>query len=256
MRKKILALCLVMGMCLMSTACGTDEKKTSETESTVATIELTTPAQDESSSEVVEPTTEKPSEESSEEITTEEATTEKPTEETTTEKPTEETTTEEPTTEETTTEAKVYDVYVNGKGYDKGTTVKFKVSLKANDTEFSICCPSFNVAYEGSTSGDEIYEFIEIDTDDCNPLLVSNQGDVDGENEYLSYWEYYTVLDMWDNPDGKPLDITGGIYVYTVSVKFNEAGKYNISVTSGNGYEDMADEFAKYDNCFTYEIIE
>ena len=106
MRKKILALCLVMGMCLMSTACGTDEKKTSETESTVATIELTTPAQDESSSEVVEPTTEKPSEESSEEITTEEAT----------------------------TEAKVYDVYVNGKGYDKGTTLKFKVSLKANDT--------------------------------------------------------------------------------------------------------------------------
>lgn len=247
MRKKILALCLVMGMCLMSTACGSDEKKTDETESTVVTTELTTPVDEESSSEVVEQTTEKLVEESSEEITTEEVTTEKPTEETTT---------EEPTTEEPTTEAKVYDVYVNGKGYDKGTTLKFKVSLKANDTEFSICCPSFNVAYEGSTSGEEIYEFIEIDTDDCNPLLVSNQGDVNGENEYLSYWEYYTVLDMWDNPDGKPLDITDGIYVYTVSVKFNEAGKYNISVTSGNGYEDMADDFAKYDNCFTYEIIE
>lgn len=236
MRKKILALCLVMGMCLMSTACGADEKKTNETESTVVTTELTTPVDEESSSEVVQ-TTEKAVEES-----TEEPTTEMPT--------------EEPTTEEPTTEAKVYDVYVNGKGYDKGTTLKFKVSLKANDTEFRMCCPSFNVAYEGSTSGEEIYEFIEIDTDDCNPLLVSNQGDVSGENEYLSYWEYYDVLDLWNNPDGSPLDITDGIYVYTVYVKFNEPGKYNISVTSGNGYEEMAEEFAKYDNCFTYEIIE
>lgn len=246
MRKKILALCLVMGMCLMSTACGADEKKTNETESTVVTTELTTPVDEESSSEVVQ-TTEKPVEES-----TEEPTTEMPTEEPTTEEPT----TEEPTTEEPTTEAKVYDVYVNGKGYDKGTTLRFKVSLKANDTEFRMCCPSFNVAYEGSTSGEEIYEFIEIDTDDCNPLLVSNQGDVSGENEYLSYWEYYDVLDLWNNPDGSPLDITDGIYVYTVYVKFNEPGKYNISVTSGNGYEEMAEEFAKYDNCFTYEIIE
>lgn len=246
MRKKILALCLVMGMCLMSTACGADEKKANETESTVVTTELTTPVDEESSSEVVQ-TTEKTVEES-----TEEPTTEMPTEEPTTEEPT----TEEPTTEEPTTEAKVYDVYVNGKGYDKGTTLRFKVSLKANDTEFRMCCPSFNVAYEGSTSGEEIYEFIEIDTDDCNPLLVSNQGDVSGENEYLSYWEYYDVLDLWNNPDGSPLDITDGIYVYTVYVKFNEPGKYNISVTSGNGYEEMAEEFAKYDNCFTYEIIE
>lgn len=232
MRKRLVALCLTIGVCLMSTACGGDDSKSKETTSNVVTTE----ALEETSSEVDETTTKKAEVESSEE----------------TEKQTEEPTTEEPTTEP----EKIYDVYVNGKGYDKGSTLKFKVFLKANDTEFEICCPSFNIAYEGNTNPDDIAGFIQYETEDSNELLVCNSGDEDFDNEYFSFWGYYQLLARWNNPDAPFLDITGGIEVFTATITFNEPGKYNISVTSGNGGEGLEEEFAKYDNCFTVEIVE
>ena len=233
MRKKLLAMCLAVGMSIIVTACGSSDSKTGDKETTVKVTEATTTANEEANKET---TSQKVEEES----------TEKPTE-----KPT-----EEPTEEQTTEDTKVYDVYVNGKGYDKGTTLQFKVSLKANDKEFVICCPSFNIAYEGSTDPEAIYGFIEYDITDNNPLLFSNMGSDDYDKEYYYFWEYYEVLARWNNPDAPPLDITDGIYVYTATITFNEPGKYNISVTSGNGYEEMAEDFAKYDNCFTVEVIE
>lgn len=233
MRKRLVALCLTVGVCLMSTACGGDDSKSKETTSVV----VTTNASEEASSEVAEQTTKKSEVESKEE---------------TTEKPTEEVTTEEPTTEPEI----IYDVYVNGKGYDKGTTLKIKVFLKANDKEFLMCCPSFNIAYEGNTNPEDIEGFIEFDTQDSNELLVCNQGDTDYDNEYLSFWGYYELLARWNNPDAPLLDITDGIEVFTAIVTFNEPGKYNVSVTSGNGGEGLEEEFAKYDNCFTIEIVE
>ena len=160
--------------------------------------------------------------------------------------------TEEPTTKDN----KVYEVYVNGKGYDVGDTVKFSVSLKANDTEFTSCCPSFNIAYEGNTNPEEIAGFIEFDTIEDSPLLVCNTGFDEYDKEYYYYWAFFDLLARWNNPDAPPLDITEGVYVYTAVVTFNEPGNYNVSVTSGNGNEDMVEEFAKYDNCFTVEIVE
>ena len=223
MKKRILGLCVAVGMSIMMTACGSDDAKSDDKETTVKATEVTTTANNETDKE----TTSQKVEES----------TEKPIE-----KPTEDT--------------KVYDVYVNGKGYDKGTTLQFKVSLKADDKEFVICCPSFNIAYEGNTDPEAIAGFIEYDITDNNPLLFSNMGSDDYDKEYFYFWEYYEVLARWNNPDAPPLDITDGIYVYTATITFNESGKYNISVTSGNGYEEMADDFAKYDNCFTVEVIE
>ena len=161
---------------------------------------------------------------------------------------------DEPTSEDTT---KIYDVYVNGKGYDKGTSLKFKVFLKANDKEFTSCCPSFNIAYEGNTNPEEIYGFIEINEEvDINPLLICNTGFDEYDKEYYTFWAYYDLLARWNEPDAPPLDITDGIHVFTTEIKFLEAGKYTISVTSGNGNEDMVEEFAKYDNCFSIEVIE
>lgn len=231
MRKRLVALCLTVGVCLMSTACGGDDSKSKETTSSV----VTTDGSEETSSEVAE-TTKKAEADSSEE----------------TEGTTEEITTEEPTTEP----EKIYDVYVNGKGYDKGTTLNVKVFLKANDKEFTSCCPSFNIAYEGNTNPEDIAGFIEYVEKSSNELLVCNQGDVDYDNEYFSFWGYYDLLARWNNPDAPPLDITNGIEVFTAVITFNEPGKYNISVTSGNGGEGLEELFAKYDNCFSIEIIE
>ncbi len=231
MRKRLVALCLTLGVCLMSTACGGDDSKSKETTSSV----VTTAGSEETSSEVAE-TTKKAEADSSEE----------------TEATTEEITTEEPTTEP----EKIYDVYVNGKGYDKGTTLNVKVFLKANDKEFTSCCPSFNIAYEGNTNPEDIAGFIEYVEKSSNELLVCNQGDADYDNEYFSFWGYYDLLARWNNPDAPPLDITNGIEVFTAEITFNEPGKYNISVTSGNGGEGLEELFAKYDNCFSIEIIE
>lgn len=236
MRKRLVALCLTVGVCLMSTACGGDDSKSKETTSSV----VTTDGSEETSSEVAE-TTKKAEADSSEE----------------TEATTEEITTEEPTTEEPTTEPeKIYDVYVNGKGYDKGTTLNVKVFLKANDKEFTSCCPSFNIAYEGNTNPEDIAGFIEYVEKSSNELLVCNQGDEDYDNEYFSFWGYYDLLARWNNPDAPPLDITNGIEVFTAVITFNEPGKYNLSVTSGNGGEGLEELFAKYDNCFSVEIVE
>lgn len=231
MRKRLVALCLTVGVCLMSTACGGDDSKSKETTSSV----VTTDGSEETSSEVAE-TTKKAEADSSEE----------------TEATTEEITTEEPTTEP----EKIYDVYVNGKGYDKGTTLNVKVFLKANDKEFTSCCPSFNIAYEGNTNPEDIAGFIEYVEKSSNELLVCNQGDEDYDNEYFSFWGYYDLLARWNNPDAPPLDITNGIEVFTAVITFNEPGKYNLSVTSGNGGEGLEELFAKYDNCFSIEIIE
>lgn len=152
---------------------------------------------------------------------------------------------------------KQYNVYVNGKGYDKGACLQFKVSLKANDTSFTQCCPSVNIAYEGNTNPEEIYGFIELNEEvDSNPLLVCNTGSDEYNKEYYTFWAYYDLLARWNAPDAPPLDITDGIYVFTSEIKFLQPGKYTISVTSGNDNEDMAEEFAKYDNCFSFEIIE
>lgn len=231
MRKRLVALCLTVGVCLMSTACGGDDSKSKETTSSV----VTTAGSEETSSEVAE-TTKKAEADSSEE----------------TEATTEEITTEEPTTEP----EKIYDVYVNGKGYDKGTTLNVKVFLKANDKEFTSCCPSFNIAYEGNTNPQDIAGFIEYVEKSSNELLVCNQGDEDYDNEYFSFWGYYDLLARWNNPDAPPLDITNGIEVFTAVITFNEPGKYNLSVTSGNGGEGLEELFAKYDNCFSVEIVE
>lgn len=231
MRKRLVALCLTVGVCLMSTACGGDDSKSKETTSSV----VTTAGSEETSSEVAE-TTKKAEADSSEE----------------TEATTEEITTEEPTTEP----EKIYDVYVNGKGYDKGTTLNVKVFLKANDKEFTSCCPSFNIAYEGNTNPEDIAGFIEYVEKSSNELLVCNQGDEDYDNEYFSFWGYYDLLARWNNPDAPPLDITNGIEVFTAVITFNEPGKYNLSVTSGNGGEGLEELFAKYDNCFSVEIVE
>lgn len=227
MRKRLVALCLTIGVCLMSTACGGDESKSKETTSSV----VTTNASEETSSQVAETTTKKAEADSSVET--------------------------EPTTEEPTTEPeKIYDVYVNGKGYDKGSTLKIKVFLKANDKEFLICCPSFNIAYEGNTNPEEIAGFIEYETQDSNELLICNSGDANYDKDCLSFWGYYELLARWNNPDAPLLDITDGIEVFTAIVTFNEPGKYNVSVTSGNGGEGLEEEFAKYDNCFSVEIVE
>lgn len=231
MRKRLVTLCLTLGVCLMSTACGGDDSKSKETTSSVVITE----ASEETSSEVAE-TTKKAEADSSEE----------------TEATTEEITTEEPTTEP----EKIYDVYVNGKGYDKGTTLNVKVFLKANDKEFTSCCPSFNIAYEGNTNPEDIAGFIEYVEKSSNELLVCNQGDEDYDNEYFSFWGYYDLLARWNNPDAPPLDITNGIEVFTAVITFNEPGKYNLSVTSGNGGEGLEELFAKYDNCFSVEIVE
>ncbi|MBQ2982403.1 MAG: hypothetical protein IJD58_09845 [Lachnospiraceae bacterium] len=232
MRKRLVTLCLTLGVCLMSTACGGDDSKSKETTSSVVTTEAT----EETSSEVAETTTKKAEADSSEE----------------TEATTEEITTEEPTTEP----EKIYDVYVNGKGYDKGTTLNVKVFLKANDKEFTSCCPSFNIAYEGNTNPEDIAGFIEYVEKSSNELLVCNQGDGNYDNEYFSFWGYYDLLARWNNPDAPPLDITNGIEVFTAVITFNEPGKYNLSVTSGNGGEGLEELFSKYDNCFSIEIIE
>ena len=257
MKKRISTFLLIMIVCIMSVACGDEGAKTTEKQ----TGEVTTEEKTTGETIIGETTTGETTigETTTGETTIGETTTgETTTEETTTEETTtEETTTEETITEEITTEdAKVYDVYVNGKGYDKGTTLKFKIYLKANDTEFTICCPSFNIAYEGNTNPEEIVKYIDYETVECNPLLFCNTGFDEYNKDYFYYWEYYEVLDMWNNPAGKPLDITDGIYVHTISVTFKESGKYNISVTSGNGDKEMADEFAKYKDGFTFEILE
>ena len=68
--------------------------------------------------------------------------------ESTTEKPTPSASETETTTnkeDESTTIPKTYDVYVNDTGFDIGSVIDVKVSLKAPDKEFRRCCPSFNV---------------------------------------------------------------------------------------------------------------
>ncbi len=163
-----------------------------------------------------------------------------------------ETTTETPTTVDT----KVYDVYVNGVGYDIGTTLEFKVTLTADDTEFSSCCPSFNVYMEGIDDPDTIEAAIDMDFSDdyMNPLLINNVASPEYDAEYYSYWGYYDLLALWESPDAEKLDITEGLHIYSPRVTFNTAGNYTVTVTSGNGEPSMTDWFAKYDNCFSIEI--
>lgn len=221
MKKRSLILCLALSACLLATACSSETSNTSSEDTSIST------------SDVSNNSTESSPVATSEKITTE-------------------ITTEEITTEE----QKQYDVYVNGKGFDKGATVNFKLSLKANDTQFVRCCPSVNIACEGVSNPEDICNSVEYDETDTNPLLISNNGSDDFNQEYYSFWGYYELLARWNAPDAPPLDITDGIYVYTARITFNEPGNYTVNVTSGNGYEEMAEEFAKYDNCFTLEIIE
>ena len=63
MRKRLVTLCLTIGVCLMSTACGGDGSKSKETTSGV----VTTAGSEETSSEVAETTTKKAEADSSEE---------------------------------------------------------------------------------------------------------------------------------------------------------------------------------------------
>lgn len=149
---------------------------------------------------------------------------------------------------------KVYDVYVNGVGYDKGVTLEFEITLTAPDTEFASCCPSFNIFMEGVTDAEQIEQTVDFSSNDSsiNPLLINNVASPDYDNEYYSYWGYFDLLALWDAPDGDPLDITNGLVIYAPRITFNEAGNYTVSVTSGNGAEEMKETFAKYDNCFTF----
>ena len=221
MKKKFLILGLALSMCLFSTACSSDTAKEAKINAT-----------DESSTETSSKKTENKTENSAEKNT------------------------EEATKEQQTEAEKQYDVYVNGKGFDKGATVSFKVNLKANDKELVQCCPSVNIACEGVTDPEVIESFVEYNETDTNPLLISNTGDSKYKDEYYLFWGYYDLLDRWNNPDAPPLDITEGIHVFTAEITFSEAGNYTVTVTSGNGYEEMAEEFAKYDNCFSLEMVE
>lgn len=172
----------------------------------------------------------------------------------------ENTTQPETTTElETTTEPeKVYDVYVNGVGYDKGVTLEFKITLTAPDKEFTSCCPSINVFMEGVTGYDQIAAAAEIDPnyDSINPILINNVADMNYGLDYPSFWGYFDLLAKWESPNAEPLDITNGVYLYSPRITFKEAGNYTVTVTSGNGDADLKDEFAKYDNCFTFTVTE
>lgn len=180
--------------------------------------------------------------------------------ESTTEKPTPSASETETTTnkeDESTTIPKTYDVYVNDTGFDIGSVIDVKVSLKAPDTEFRRCCPSFNVFLEGETNPEKIENSLEMDfgIDYINPLLINNVGSPEYDKNYYSYWGYYDLLALWNSPDASPLDITDGIHVFTARITLKEAGKYTITVTSGNGAEGMEEEFKKYDNCFSVEIV-
>ena len=150
---------------------------------------------------------------------------------------------------------KVYDLYVNGVGYDVGVTLEFEVTLTAPDTEFAWCCPSLNIYKEGVTDPAAIQASIEFKDEPMNELLISNKGDYEYKDTYYSYWSYIDVMEMFVDPtNGKPLDCTNGLYLYSPQITFKEAGNYTITVTSGNGYSEMAEEFAKYDNCFSIKV--
>lgn len=151
---------------------------------------------------------------------------------------------------------KVYDVYVNGVGYDVGVTLEFEITLTAPDTEFAWCCTSLNIYKEGVTDPEAIDASIEFKDEPMNELLISNTGDYEYNDECYSYWAYFDVLEMFVDPNGKPLDCTNGLYISSPQITFNEAGNYTITVTSGNGAPEMAEAFAKYDDCFSIKVTE
>lgn len=236
MMKKLM-LILVLVFVLALTACGKEENEATKEPVSTNHVEKT----NEPSVNTDTPASEVPSGETTDEPAPLETTEPTP----------------EPTPEPTKKPEKTYDVYVNGIGLNIGDQIDVKVSLKADDKEFTICCPSLNFYKEGVKDAEKIEAAIYIDEDNMyeHPELFASSGDCDYKDSCFSLWSYYHLIAQWDNPDAPPMDITDGVHIFTYTVTFKEAGYYSVDVTSGNGYEDMKDEFAKYDNCFLLEII-